>query len=469
MPSQHSIPSSLFEYQREDVDRILDSPGNWLVLSEMGTGKTPEALSVSLLGGFKRTLIVCPNTLKLEWARQIDEWLDMKYGISKQNIYIRLKDLFNSAIGKEELPFFIVNYETFRSKMQRDVLNLYPFDLIILDEAHHIRNPHTQQARGMFEFLLEHHADSKLLLLTGSPIVNNPADLHTLLCLCKPEEFKTKSRMVFIDKYCYYYHSRFGLQIYGVRDLEGLRKRTDPYTVRRTKKEVLKYLPEKYYRNVILDMEDAQRKAYDEMESGLMTMLANGEPLWAPSVLSQLTRLRQINLDPHILGIDASSSKTEFLDDLVDSTNEKLVVFSCFEKYIDLLHQRYSKIPHIVITGVVPVSERASAVKLFQNDDSVRLALGTIQCMGEGITLTAASNIVLVDRWWNPAVNNQAIDRLHRIGQKNAVQVILPVNDKSIDKSLDRILAKKATMSEAYLQDKNILREVVDDLRESRR
>jgi SNF2 family DNA or RNA helicase len=141
------------------------------------------------------------------------------------------------------------------------------------------------------------------------------------------------------------------------------------------------------------------------------------------------------------------SAKTDFLLELIDEMgDQKLVVFSCFEEYISYLDTHLKDIPHITITGKTSPDHRVELANKFQNDDSIKLALGTIKVMGEGITLTAASNVILMDRWWAPSVNDQAVDRLHRIGQKDSVQVILPINKNSVDQSLDVVLDHKAKL-----------------------
>jgi len=463
------LPDDLYPYQKEDLDRLLSTDDSYLLLSEMGTGKTPVAIGLAMLGNNRKTLVVCPNSLQLEWARQIKDWTGIDAAVSKKSSYYRkLEPLFRDMLGKKENdPFFIINYESFRIARHREILNQYPFDLIIMDEGHRLRNPSTSQTKGMFDFL-SHHTDSRLLIMTGSPIVNNPSDLFTLLCMVKPDKYNKHGRMNFINDYCQYWHSRYGLKIYGVKNMDILREKTAPFTIRRTKKEVLPFLPEKYYRKVLLEMDNDQKEIYKKMEEDLFVLLDSGEPLWAPSVLAQLTRLRQLNLEPTIIGITASSAKTNFLKELLEDTNGKMVIFSCFEKFIQFLHYTlpYS---HVMIVGETPVTERAELVKKFQEDDSIRLALGTTQCMGEGITLTAASNVVMCDRWWSPAVNVQAEDRLHRIGQKNAVQVILPVIEDSIDSSFDKILEGKKKFSTEFLNDRDVMKEVVEDLRRSRR
>lgn len=464
-----NLPEDLYVYQKEDLDRLLSDNTNWFNLSEMGTGKTPVSLGLVKEGGYRQVLIVCPKTVQLTWARQIREWYGTEPVIAK-GTYRKLEGL--SRVLTEETPFFITNYEIFRVDRHREILNKYPFDLVILDEAHKIRNPATKMTKGLFDFV-KYHPSTRLVVLTGSPIVNNPADLHTLLCLLRPDEYSRKNRMEFIGKYCYYYRGRYGIKIIGTKDLSELREQTSPYTIKHTKKEVLPYLPNKYYNRVMLDMDPDQRDAYDKMEKELFVLMDSGEPLWAASVLAMLTRLRQINLDPVLVNVSAPSSKTEFLMDLIESTDGKLVVFSAFAEYIKFLYH-YLKgmeepINSIIITGRQSTDERARAVDSFQNDPNIKLAMGTIQSMGEGIDLYEASNVVMMDRWWNPSINSQAEDRLHRIGQKNAVQVILPVNEKSVDESFDSILATKSEFVNSYLGDNRMIEEVLLDLRQSRR
>jgi len=463
-----TLPEDLYDYQKEDLDRLLSDDTNWFNLSEMGTGKTPVSLGLVKEGGYKQVLIVCPKTIQLEWARQIKDWYGTDPAIGK-GTYGKLEALARVLNG--DTPFFITNYETFRIERHRDVLNRYPFDLVILDEAHKVRKPTTQMTRGLFEFASA-HIHTRLMVLTGSPIVNNPADLHTLLCLLRPDEYSRRDRMNFIATYCYYERGRYGVKITGIKDLTELRKNTAQYTIRRTKKEVLPYLPDKYYKRVMLEMDKPQRESYDKMEKELFLLMDSGEPIWAPCVLALLTRLRQINLDPVLINVSAPSSKTDFLMDLIDDIDGKLVIFSTFETYIRFLYEylKTSKnpVPSVIITGKQSMDERREAVDQFQSNPNIKLALGTIQSMGEGITLTESSNVVMMDRWWTPAGNSQAEDRLHRIGQKSAVQVIIPVNEKSVDESFDTILAAKGQFISSYLGEDKAMSEILLDLRQSR-
>jgi len=458
------LPDDLYEYQAEDAKK-MEANENWLNFSEMGTGKTPISLAVAESNGYVCPLIICPNSLRLEWKRQIDEWIEPGItAVSTTDTYTKLEPIMQSFFKGQK--YRVINYETFRNKNNVELLGKIPFDMIILDEIHKIRNPDTKNVKGIWKFF-ETQERAKVIGLSGSPIMNYPNDLYVPLSIVQPQAYsRTKSGWRrFVYQYCSFSGGRFGTYIYASRNLDHLRRQIDPFVIRRTKKEVLKFLPDKYYRRTLLTMRPDQRKLYDEMENQLKVLLDTGEPLYSTSVLSTLTRLRQINLDPKILGVTTSSAKTDFIVDLVGSTDEKIVIFSCFEGYIALLSLIFKDTPHVVISGTVTPADRALRVEQFQSDPKIQLCLCTIQTGGEGITLTSASNVVMADRWWNEPTNQQAMDRLHRIGQKNAVQVIYPIVEDSIDQVLDGVLERKAKASNEYYQENQVRQMVMEERR----
>jgi len=462
------------------------SLGSCLNFSEMGVGKTPETLQVIEEGNYKIPLIVCPNSLRWEWKRQIDEWVDNDNSAVCSG-GADMKALMLVRSFEENKKYRIINYEALRIPLLIEMMSHIPFDIIIFDEIHKLRNPKTklvegyskknlsieevmlgkgkEKEGGAWNFLNQHNG-TVIVGLSGSPIMNYPNDLYVPLSCVRPDTYPRSINpwRQFMYKYCLWSDSRYGPYIYGTRRLEQLREETSPFIIRRTKKEVLPYLPEKVHRRIPLEMKPDQRKLYNQMERELKVLLDTGEPLYSPNVLSVLTRLRQINLDPKMLGITCSSAKTEFIFDTISSTDEKLVIFSTFEKYIDLIHTLLPNTSHVVITGRIHPDKRVENVRKFQEDESIKVCLGTIQAMGEGVTLTAASNCLLADRWWNQPSNMQAEDRLHRIGQTSSVQIILPVVKESIDALLDEILERKHEASHAYYQEKEVTQSVLRSL-----
>jgi len=467
--SKFNIEENLFSYQAEDVIKMLE-PGGFLNCSEMGTGKTPQAIAVVEKGGFNIPLIVCPNSLRLEWKRQIEEWTEEKVAVSTSDTYTRMKPIIDSLIDGKK--YRVVNYEVFWSKDNLELLNQIPFDIVIFDECHKLRNPEIAKikkvVKGVWEFM-EHHPNTKAICMSGSPIMNYPNDLYVPLSIVKPNKWpRNKEHMrYFINRYSFVAQGRYGVYTYGTDSgmLKYLKADIEPFLLRRTKKEALPYLPDKYYRRIELEMPSEQRKLYEKMENELSILLDSGEPLHSASVIACLMRLRQLNLDPRILGVSSQAAKTDFIEDLMEEmegTDQKVVIFSTFEKYIRLLEMLLQKYNPVVVTGTKTPLERQRAVKAFQENPEVKVFLGTIQSGGEGITLTASNTVVLMDRWWNEPTNQQAIDRTHRIGQKNAVEVIYPIIKDSVDETLDEVLQRKSEASEGFLQESQVRNIVIE-------
>jgi len=460
--TKYKLPEDLYTYQKEDAATMAKGDIR-LNFSQMGVGKTPTTIAMVEDNKYDLVLVVCTNTLMLEWARQIEEWVGKGHCVvAKGNSYTRMGPIIRSLKNREK-RYKIINYEMFRSEAHYEMLSMIPFQCVIFDEIHKLRNPKTKNVKAIWKYLND-KKKAKVIGLTGSPIMNYPNDLYALLAVVYPDKYSRdqKSWKNFMYKYCLFSIGKHGSYVYGTQHLDKLRKEIDPLIIERKKKDVLPFLPDKYYQRVELEMSDDQRKLYNQMETELMVLLDDGQTLWSPGVLSKLTRLRQMNLDPKIVGVTSSAVKTEYIWETVSSTDEKVVIFSCFEKYIDLLHNIFDamKIKNVVITGTRTSEQRTSAVKQFQEDPDTRVCLGTIQCMGEGVTLTASSTVIMADRWWNEPTNQQAVDRLHRIGQKNAVQVIYPVCKESIDEVLDNVLQRKHEASQQFYSEQDVKEEV---------
>jgi len=460
--TKFTLPDDLYEYQKEDSYKMANQDV-LLNASQMGVGKTPTTLNAIESKGYELVLIVCPNTLTLEWARQIEEWVGKdNYAVAKGNSYTRMGPIIRSLKDVNK-RYKIVNYEMFRAKHHYDMLDMIPFQCVVFDEMHKLRNPKTQQVKQVWKFL-KNHPNMKVFGLTGSPIINYPNDLYVPLSVAYPEDYPREMRnwKYFLNEYCLFSAGRHGTYVYGTMHMDRLKRRVSPLMIERQKKDVLPFLPDKYYQRIELEMSKDQRKLYDKMEKELFILLDDGEKLWSPSVLSTLTRLRQMNLDPKILGVTSSAVKTEYIWETVESTDEKVVIFSCFEKFIDLLHHIFDSmgIKNVTITGTTSADKRRDAAKQFQEDPKTQVCLGTIQCMGEGLTLTSSSTVIMADRWWNEPTNQQAIDRLHRIGQKNAVQVIYPICRNSIDEVLDGVLKRKSEATQQFYSETDVKEQV---------
>ena len=228
-----NLPDDLYSYQKEDAQR-MGNGGNFFNFSEMGVGKTPTALQVIEEGKYECPLIVCPNSLRLEWARQIEEWVGVEAAVSHPDSYERMKPIIYSLIDGKK--YKIINYETLRNKQHLELLNQIPFDIIVFDEVHKARNPDTKLVKGTWKFL-EAHGKAKVLALSGSPIMNYPNDLYVPLSLLFPNEYprSKKEWSRFVYKWCCASYGRHGPYVYGVKNLKELKEELASFVVRHTK------------------------------------------------------------------------------------------------------------------------------------------------------------------------------------------------------------------------------------------
>ncbi len=508
--------------------------GGVLLFDEMGLGKTMEAIAfvAKMRPPPKRVLVICPNTLKIEWKKAIETWLEVTCGscggvgrsqvedsLGRADVEVAAGDArgFVSGRGRDrgsvgaveeegredaeeevckrcrgggvrsavfatkrgglrrfrDLPdtpgwttapmrWMITNYETMRSKDYMDILQAFKPEALLFDEAHRLRNWERKTAKASRDLV----GDVEILM-TGTPVVNHAGDLWSLISRVAPG--LAGSPNDFEQNFVNLQRGHFGARKFGVKNQALLKALLEKVAVQRKKEEVLTELPPKVYREVPLLMENSQKDLYEQMERQLFIMLDSGMSLQADSVLAQMTRLRQLCCDPRILGVgkgqwvtgaelglpeeqweelfkvgEIVGVKTEFLlEFLEDIGDEQVVIFSNFERYISLIEEDMGgKWSYVRLTGKEVGDQRALNIEEFQRGEA-QIILGTTQAGGEGVNLQVASKVVLMDRWWSPVRNEQAIDRLHRIGQVASVQAVLPHCEETIDDALREILHRK--------------------------
>ena len=379
------------------------------------------------------TLVVAPlTTLESTWVYHFNELTDLKtFVVDPKERAASFQDFVNLR-GH----VFMVHWEALRLMPE---LNSIQWLHIIADECHRMKNRKAQQTRA-----LKTLSGMCRTAMSGTPVVNRPDELWSVLNWLYPTFYR--SYWKFFNKYVDYntkqVHGRTYREILGPRNPTGLLAEIRPFYVRRRKKDVLKDLPDKYYTEIKVDLTPTQRKAYETMRKEMIAWVGNQqeELLAAPVVIAQLTRLQQFAVSYADIDSDGRvrltepSSKLDALMEILDDTEDQVVVFSRFRQLVSLLARRLEdrSIPYSRITGDVPNAERAGVVQRFQRGES-RVFIGTIGAGGVGINLHAASIVVFLDRDWSPALNLQAEDRLHRIGQKNAVQVIDIMARKTVD------------------------------------
>lgn len=464
------FPYGEYGFQQRGIE-FLRASGSALLGDEMGLGKTRQAI---LAADFP-CLVVCPNTMKYAWKEEFRKWNpDVSVAVVDGSPPTKAKAMSSNA------DVVVVNWESLRSysrlaaygstrltekQQQPGPLNR-PWATVIADEAHRAKDPHSQQTRALWAVGL---TAARRIALTGTPVANSPVDLWAIMHFVEPKEWP--SRTAFIDRYC-----NSSLNFWGGLDVYSLKQNTrqeldaffEPRFLRRQKSEVLKQLPAKTYQTRLVQMSTKQHKAYKQMKEDMLAELDSGNILATFNPLVQTLRLLQVASAFPILGDDGSvialgnpSNKLEALQELLEEcSGEPLVCFAASRKLIEHCSREVG-VDHILITGAQSPSERAESVARFQAG-GVPLALATLGAGGEGITLTAASRAVFLQRSWSLVQNLQAEDRIHRIGQQGrAVEIIDIVSTDTLEYRVREALAGKETTLQEVVKDVKFLRDLL--------
>ena len=451
--------NELFPFQKEDVEH-LGIKQSVLIANEMGTGKTYEAIDrdrrirENFSGRRPPTLVIAPlTTLWGTWYESFHEQTDLKVAVLDNKERKRSWEMFR----KVDADVFIMHWEALRlmpEVSQEEWLH------VIADECHRAKNRKAQQTRCLKAV----RAVGYKTAMSGTPVVNRPDELWSILNWLWPKTYGSYWRFFkqHVETSSSFARGHQYQVIVGPKNLELLHRALAPYFVRRLKKDVLPQLPEKYYTTIKVDLTPTQRTAYNQMRDEMIAWIGEqqDEVLPAPVVIAQLTRLQQFAVafaeyDGNHIRLSEPSSKLDAAMEVLDESGDApIVFFSRFKQLITLLEYRLrdKSIPYVAITGDVPPEVRTAAVKRFQ-EGRARVMVGTIGAGGVGIDLYAASTVVFLDRDWSPALNAQAEDRLHRIGQRNAVQVIDIMARGTVDLGKAQRLELKKTWIRRILGD----------------
>ncbi|MGN6194273.1 MAG: SNF2-related protein [Ginsengibacter sp.] len=448
LPSQ--LENRLRPYQLSGFHWLnyLNSVG-WggILADDMGLGKTVQALSMlqhfAEEEGNLKALVVCPTTLIYNWENEIKKFTpSLTWRIHHGNTRAKRKEDF----GDDNV--IITTYGTLRSDVQ--MLMKIPFDYVILDESQAIKNPASKvtKAAGLLKA-------TNRICMSGTPLQNNTFDIYAQMNFLNPGllgsvEFFRNEFSTPIDK--------FG----EPEQKEHLKKLLYPFILRRTKEQVAKDLPEKTETILFCEMEDAQRNVYDAYRNSYRNKILGvideqGVGKSQLTILQGLMKLRQICDSPAILNEDEkypndSIKLEELTREITENIGEhKALIFSQFLGMLSLIKQKLTEnnIEFEYFDGSTSAADREKAIQNFQTNEKCRVFLISLKAGGVGLNLTAADYVYIVDPWWNPAVEQQAIDRTHRIGQtKNIFAYRMICKDTIEDKILQlqerkRILAKE--------------------------
>lgn len=422
----------LRDYQRVGVE-FLSTAGNCILADDMGTGKTVQAITACEESGAGKVLIVCPATLKWNWFNEIKQWTGKEGTIIQGTKNKRLEQIAGFTDG-----YMIINYEALRLHPE---LKKVKWDIRVFDEAHKLKNRKAQQTKAAK--LIK---SKKTFQLTGTPMLNRADELYSLLNMLYPKKYTSYWR--FVDQFCQTYDNGFGKDILQGKpeQVEALRAEIQPVMLRRTKQDVLAELPAKTYVRHTVELNGKQRKMYKEMHDEAVTMV--GDELVAASVvIAQITRLRQIAISTQMLNpeVDLAAKVDALLEIIEDNADHKIAVFSQFRTAIEIVGRKLDEkgVGWVSVTGKVSEDDRTENTRKFQEEPDCKVMLATIAAAGVGLTWTSSDIAVFLDRHWTPAINRQAEDRLHRMGQRNNVTIINIVAKDTIEERIENMLAEK--------------------------
>lgn len=419
--TMQDMPEYEIDSRYQNIARPYQLGGyNWLrflyenkfgacLADDMGLGKTLQTIMLlqTLKEKVKKILIICPVSILHNWKNELEKFSDLTY-----SIYYGDEREFKTEAKVVLTSYGLMKKESFSTLGEEE------FDILIFDEVQHLKNIRSLGANAARQLKAKFR-----ICLTGTPVENDLSEFYNIMDLCVPGVWgdlgiirstsKNKNRLL-------------------------ARRTVKPFILRRTKDQVLKELPEKIENHVYLDFSEAERNFYQQKLNAVRSsILTSGQKRYG-EVLKSLLEMRQLCLwqkHPQF-----ESTKIDFLMENLEqlvTEGHKTLVFSQFTTYLDFIENKIKVAGWKMarIDGSQTIKKRSEQVELFQNGDA-QIFLISLKAGGFGLNLTAASYIFLMDPWWNPAVERQAIDRAHRIGQENKLTVYRPIIKESVEEKV---------------------------------
>ena len=453
-PVSTKINATLRPYQQKGFEwlKMLAAINAGACLADdMGLGKTLQTICfiTDRLEQIKDgiVLIVCPSSLIYNWQQEVAKFAPYL------RTYIhhgQARDISN--ISSETMDICITSYGTMRSDIEQ--LSALVFDVAVIDESHNIKNPSAQSTRAIYQLQVRSR-----IALSGTPVMNNTFDLYSQLEFLLPGMFGSKE----------FFKREYADAIDRDRNEEKiatLQKLTAPFILRRTKEQVAKDLPEKTESVLWCNMGMAQKEMYEGIKENIKSNLflnikTDGLGKSKLAVLQGIMKLKQVCSSPLLLPGDEQTTvhsvKTDMLlEELANLGNHKVLVFSQFTKMLNLLAETFTKkgVSFYQLDGSTPPKQRAAMAADFQQPgNTTNVFLISLMAGNTGLTLTAADYVFLFDPWWNNAVQQQAIDRTHRIGQTKNVFAYKMICKDTIEEKIIQLQQRKKELSEHLIGD----------------
>ncbi len=424
-------------HQKEAIEKLLKND-KFILADDMGLGKTTSTVIASLESGAKKTLIICPASLKINWEREIRNYTD-------KTVYICEGKKF------EDADYIITNYDILKNfhdpkDKENSILLKSKFDLVVIDEAHYVSNAQAQRTKIIMDLTKD---IKKLWLLTGTPMTSRPMNYYNILKLI--DSPVSQNWMAYAIRYCNGYQFRVGSKkvwnVTGASNLEELRDRTSRQILRRLKTDVLD-LPDKIMTPVYLRLKS---RLYEGLMGEYYDWYNNRQDE-SKSLSVQFTKLMKVR---QVIAEEKISHTIELAENIIEQ-GKKVIIFSNFTEPLKKIHEHFGK-KSVYLDGSTTKPARQDAVDKFQESDKIQVFCGNIKAAGVGLTLTAAEACIMNDLSFVPAEHSQAEDRAYRYGQKNTVSIYYPIFENTIEGVIYDILDRK----------KKIIGTVMGDLQET--
>lgn len=456
--NKFKIPSNLKCYLREyqikgyNWFKSLSHLGFGGILSdEMGLGKTIQTITFLLSEKNKRSLVITPTSLIFNWKQEFDKVApSLKVGVIHGSKSERIKSLAMLY----DYDVILTTYGTVKNDiLEYEKIN---FDYVIVDEGQNINNPESQNAK-----IIKKIKSKSRFVLTGTPIENNLIELWSLFDFIMPGYLYNKQD----------FSSKF---INKVEYLEELKILISPYILRRTKKDVIREIPDKIESRYLVEMTESQKKLYKayvkDIQNNINNNTTNKNHI---TIFSYLMKLRQICLDPTLIieNYIGGSGKINVAKELIlkNIKEHKILLFSQFTSVLSRISHELDlqNINYCYLDGSIPSKNRMKLVEEFNRNEDIRIFLISLKAGGTGLNLTSADIVIHFDPWWNLSVEDQATDRAHRIGQKKVVEVIKLLAKDTIEEKILRLQQdKKELINDVItgeLKDDNVVNKLRSD------
>ncbi len=441
---------NLYPYQKEGI-RFAAKAGKAIIADEMGLGKTIQAIGTAELlrkeGLIGSVLVLCPTSLKYQWRSEIKKFTDAEVFVIEGS-HLKRKEAYNRLE-----PYKIISYNSAANDIK--ILGSLQTDMLIMDEVQRLKNWNTQISRAARKIESDYS-----VILSGTPLENKLDELYSIVEFV--DNFRLAPYYLFKDKHIITDETG---KVLGYKNLNNIGKKLSDILIRRRKKDVKLQMPERSDKNLFIPMTNEQKDMHQEWQNQVRLLVLKWRKMHFLSdkdrkrLLLFLSQMRMVCDSSYIL-----DQKTRYdtkvdecvniISDIISEEGEKVVVFSQWERMTRLIAKELEKkeIGFEYLHGGVPSEKRKNLVDNFMNEPSSRVFLST-DAGSTGLNLQSAATIINIDLPWNPAVLEQRIGRIYRLGQQNNIQVINLVTPYSIEEEMLGKLRFKTSMFEGVLDD----------------